>query len=55
MKSISKVEEVLEPISKIAEKIGLDEDEIELYGKYKAKISLDILKKKHNYKRARLF
>lgn len=47
MKSISKVQETtLEPISKIAEKIGLDEDDIELYGKYKAKISLDVLKKK---------
>lgn len=47
MKSISKVRETtLEPISKIAEKIGLDEDDIELYGKYKAKISLDVLKKK---------
>ena len=29
----------LEPIEKIAEKIGLTADDIELYGKYKAKIS----------------
>ena len=28
----------LKPIAKIAEKIGLSEDNIELYGKYKAKI-----------------
>lgn len=34
----------MEPIIKIAEKIGLNEDDIELYGKYKCKLSLDILK-----------
>jgi formate--tetrahydrofolate ligase len=33
----------LEPISKIANELGLLEDEVELYGKYKAKISLDVL------------
>ena len=33
----------MEPIIKIAEKIGLNEDDIELYGKYKCKMSLDIL------------
>lgn len=32
----------LEPITKIAEKLGLSEDEIEQYGKYKAKIDLNI-------------
>lgn len=35
----------MEPIVKIAEKLGLTEDDIELYGKYKCKISLDVLKK----------
>lgn len=35
----------MEPIVKIAEKIGLDEDDLELYGKYKAKISLETIKK----------
>ncbi|WP_134112576.1 formate--tetrahydrofolate ligase [Hypnocyclicus thermotrophus] len=35
----------LEPIYKIAEKMGLTENDIEIYGKYKAKINLDILKK----------
>ena len=35
----------MEPIIKIAEKIGLNEDDIELYGKYKCKMSLDILNK----------
>ena len=41
------------PITKIAEKIGLTEDDIELFGKYKAKISLnsfDKLKEKENGK-----
>jgi formate--tetrahydrofolate ligase len=33
----------LEPISKIAEDLGLLDDEVELYGKYKAKVSLDVL------------
>ncbi|MBB1096325.1 formate--tetrahydrofolate ligase [Limosilactobacillus sp. BG-MG3-A] len=32
----------LEPITEIAEKLGLSEDEIEQYGKYKAKIDLNI-------------
>lgn len=32
----------LEPITKIAEKLGLSEDEIEQYGKYKAKIDLNV-------------
>ena len=35
----------MEPIVKIAEKLGVLEDEIEQYGKYKCKISLDINKK----------
>ncbi|WP_298843837.1 formate--tetrahydrofolate ligase [Clostridium sp.] len=30
------------PITKIAEKFGIDEDELESYGKYKAKVSLSI-------------
>ncbi len=33
----------LKPISGIAESLGITEDEIELYGKYKAKVSLDVL------------
>lgn len=35
----------MEPIIKIAEKIGLTEDDLELYGKYKAKISDEYLTK----------
>jgi len=33
------------PIVEIAKSIGLDEDDLELYGKYKAKVSLDVIKK----------
>ncbi len=32
----------MQPITEIAEKIGLTEDDLELYGKYKAKISYDV-------------
>src|SRR3712207_3098509 len=35
-------------IADIAKELGLGEDDIELYGKYKCKISLDVLKNKHN-------
>ncbi len=38
----------LKSISKIAAKIGLLEDEIELYGKYKAKVSIDVLQRIKN-------
>lgn len=44
----------MEPITKIAEKLGLTEDDIDLYGKYKCKISLDVLKKNENKKDGRL-
>lgn len=44
----------MEPIVKIAEKLGLTEDEIELYGKYKCKLSLDILKKNKDKKNGKL-
>lgn len=33
----------MEPISEIAKKVGLEEDDLELYGKYKAKIALDAI------------
>ena len=33
----------LEPIVQVAEKVGLGEDDLDLYGKYKAKINLDVL------------
>lgn len=36
------------PITDIAAKIGLAEDDIDLYGKYKAKIDLDVIRKFEN-------
>ena len=44
----------MEPIVKIAEKIGLNEDDIELYGKYKCKISLEALDKNKDEKDGKL-
>lgn len=35
----------LRPITEIASSLGLTDDDIELYGKYKAKISLDVLER----------
>ena len=35
----------LEPITTIAKKVGLTDDDLELYGKYKAKISFDAIKR----------
>ena len=31
------------PISQIADSVGIEDDELELYGKYKGKVSLDVL------------
>src|SRR5262249_6866437 len=36
-------EATLRPIAQIAQELGLTDDEVELYGKYKAKVSLDVL------------
>ena len=36
---------VLTPIKEIAESVGLSEDDLDYYGKYKAKIHLDVLEK----------
>lgn len=41
-------------ISKIAEKYGILEDELEHYGKYKAKVSLDIFKRLEDKENAKL-
>ncbi len=35
----------MKPIKEIANQVGLDEDDLELYGKYKAKISLEAIEK----------
>lgn len=42
------------PIAQIAKNIGLNEDDIDLYGKYKCKISLDVLKKNKDKKNGKL-
>lgn len=44
----------LEKISVIAEKIGLTEDDYDQYGKYKAKVNLNVLKKNENKKDGKL-
>lgn len=44
----------MEPIVRIAEKLNLNEDDIELYGKYKCKISLDVLDKNKDKKDGKL-
>lgn len=38
----------IKPISDIAEKLGISADELEFYGKYKAKLPLSLLKKYEN-------
>lgn len=45
---------IMKPIVEIAEKIGLKDDDIELYGKYKSKISLDVLKRENTKKDGKL-
>ena len=44
----------MEPIAKIAEQIGLNEDDLELYGKYKAKLSSDVWDKVKDKKDGKL-
>ena len=44
----------IEPIIKVAEKLNINEEDIELYGKYKCKLSLDILEKNKNEKNGKL-
>jgi methylenetetrahydrofolate dehydrogenase (NADP+)/methenyltetrahydrofolate cyclohydrolase/formyltetrahydrofolate synthetase len=38
-------EAVLDPIKQVAEAVGLTEDDLDYYGKYKAKVHLDVLEK----------
>ena len=40
----------MKPISEIAEKLGVQPDELELYGKYKAKITNDFIKRNSDKK-----
>ena len=44
----------MKPIIKIAESIGLNEDDIEFYGKYKCKLSLDILNREKEEEEGKL-
>lgn len=44
----------LKPITKIAEKAGIKEEELELYGKFKAKINDEIFKRLENKKSGKL-
>ncbi|HEY8364952.1 MAG TPA: formate--tetrahydrofolate ligase [Haloplasmataceae bacterium] len=44
----------LQPIQKIAESLGISDDDIELYGKYKAKLSLDLFNKLKDKKDGKL-
>jgi formate--tetrahydrofolate ligase len=44
----------MEPIMNIAERLGLTGDDIDLYGKYKCKISLDVLKERQDKKNGKL-
>ena len=36
-------EAVMEPITRVAEKLGIGADDLELYGKYKAKLSEEFM------------
>ncbi|MCX7749089.1 MAG: formate--tetrahydrofolate ligase [Clostridia bacterium] len=44
----------MKPITEIASKLGIHEDELELYGKYKAKITDELLKRLENKKEGKL-
>lgn len=44
----------MQPITEVAEKFGLSSDELELYGKYKAKVSFDAIKRLENEKDGKL-
>ena len=41
-------------IRDIAKKLGLTEDEVELYGRYKAKVDYNIIKRDNGGKKAKL-
>jgi formate--tetrahydrofolate ligase len=47
-------EAVLQPIEQIAERAGLERDEIEPYGRYKAKVSLSVLDRLKDVKDAKI-
>lgn len=45
---------VMQPIKEVAQKVGISEDDLEEYGKYKAKISLDVLERNKDKKDGKL-
>ena len=47
-------EATMEPIVDVAEKIGLSEDDLEMYGKYKAKIKFDTYQRLQSNKDSKL-
>ncbi len=47
-------EAVLKPIKEVASELNIEEDDLELYGKYKAKLSEEFLKKIKDNKRGKL-
>ena len=44
----------MRPITEVAASVGLDADDLELYGKYKAKLSADVWKKVATHKNGKL-
>lgn len=44
----------MEPVTKIAEQLGINEDELELYGKYKGKLSFSLIDRVKNNKDGKL-
>lgn len=44
----------MKPITEVANYLGIEDDELELYGKYKAKVSLDVLNRQKDKKDAKL-
>ena len=47
-------EAIMTPITKVAEKAGIKADELELYGKYKAKLSFDLMERVEKNKDGKL-
>lgn len=44
----------MKPITEVANYLGIQDDELDLYGKYKAKVSLDVLERQKDKKDAKL-
>ena len=44
----------MQKITDVAAKLGISEDDIELYGRYKAKLSMDLIRRMENEKPGKL-